>query len=193
MWLPFEGHWGLGMPDRSPTLNEPWRPDGPSWWPGGWVSLSLGFGGPLSPALWHQAPWEGHLRGRPTVRVSTQVAVKPEPMAVHRGVLRAEVRRLGSGSVGQVFWRRVPTNAGSLEDPACSPALYERRCFDGPSQRPEVMVSLALGHGGPNPQGCGTRPLGNGPSGADLGLGLAPRWPSGPSRGLCIEGSCGPR
>ena len=96
------------------------------------MSQSLGFGGPLSPALWHQAPWEGHLRGRPTVRVSTQVAVKPEPMAVHRGVLRAEVRRLGSGSVGQVFWRRVPTNAGSSEDPARSPALYERRRHDGP-------------------------------------------------------------
>ena len=46
-------------PDRSPALNERWRPDWCVWQPGHWVILVLGFGGPQSPALRCQGPWEG--------------------------------------------------------------------------------------------------------------------------------------
>ena len=52
------------------VLNEPWGPDGPLIWPGDSVSLALGLGGPQTPALWCQSPWEGHIGGRPMVSVS---------------------------------------------------------------------------------------------------------------------------
>ena len=58
-------------PALSLVLNEWQDPDGPWWLSGGRVILMLGLGGPQSPALCHQAPWEAPLQGRPMVSVST--------------------------------------------------------------------------------------------------------------------------
>lgn len=48
-------------------------------------------------------------------------------------------------------------------------------------------MSLALGSGVPNPLHCIARPLGKGPSMADLWIGFAPRKPGGPRRQLCRQ------
>ena len=64
------------------------------------MSPALGVGGSQSPALCSQAPWEGHLGGRPRVRVSPLEAGRPDPLAVRRAKGPAEVRVLTSGSMG---------------------------------------------------------------------------------------------
>ena len=81
-------------------LNEPRVPDGPVWWPGRRVSLSLMFGCPQSTVLPCKAPYEGILWGRPKVRVSPQEAGRRDPKAVWQVEGRTEVRALGRGSVG---------------------------------------------------------------------------------------------
>ena len=59
----FDVAWGSEGPARSLALNDRRHSDGPRWWPGGRVSLALGLGGPPSPGLRRQAPWEGPLGG----------------------------------------------------------------------------------------------------------------------------------
>ena len=51
--------WCSQCPALTPILNERQGPDSPVWWLGDRVSLALGLGGPQSPSLWCQAPWEG--------------------------------------------------------------------------------------------------------------------------------------
>ena len=54
-------------------------------------------------------------------------------------------------------------------------------------------MSRMLGLGVPKPRCCGARPVGRGLSGADVGIGLAPRRLAGPIRRLCGERRGGPR
>ena len=91
---------GLEGPAHTPAPNEPWCSDGPVWRPGGRVSLALGLQGPQSPALWHQTPWEGTLRGQTIVRVNPQEAGLWEWRAVWGAEGWDEVKALGRGSVG---------------------------------------------------------------------------------------------
>ena len=79
----------------------------------------------------------------------------------------------------QRFWHSgcSKVDLGS-EFPARSPTLNERRCPDLAMWWHGDWVSLALGVEVLNPQCCGARPLGLGHTGADLGLGLAPRRPA---------------
>ena len=87
----------------SPILNEPQGPDGPLTQPGDRVSPGLGLGGPQTPALWCQAPWEGHLGGRPMVSVSPQEVHRRELTAVGRAEWQAKMRMLGWGVWAQGF------------------------------------------------------------------------------------------
>ena len=92
------------------------------------------------------------------------------------------------GSLAPGFWCRETSKvAGGSEFLAHSPTLNERRHPDGTGWRPGSRVSLALVLGVLNPQRCGTRPLGKGTSGANLGLGLAPMRLTGRSPWLCGE------
>ena len=52
------------FPKLSPILNEQQGPDTPMWWLGDRVSLAQWLGCPQSPALQHQATWEGPHGGR---------------------------------------------------------------------------------------------------------------------------------
>ena len=69
-------------PELSPVLNEQQGPDSPVWWLGDRVSLALGLGGPQSPALGRQAPWDAPLVSPPRFRISPQEAQIPELKAV---------------------------------------------------------------------------------------------------------------
>ena len=95
-----ESHRGVGGPCPFSTLNERRRTDGRVLRPGRMVSLALGLRGPQSSALQCQAPWEATLGGRHRFRVSPQEAGRPEPMAVRQVEEWAEVRVLGSRSIG---------------------------------------------------------------------------------------------
>ena len=97
---PWKVAWGSEGPAHTPAMNEQRRPDGPVWRPGGRVSLALGLGGPQSPALWHQVPFEGPLGGRHSIRDSPQEDDRPKCMAVRQVEGQTKVRVLGRGSVG---------------------------------------------------------------------------------------------
>ena len=66
----------------------------------------LGFGGPQSLALQHQATWEGPLGVRPRVRVCPQEAGRPDPWALLQAEGQAEMRALASRSVGPTVLAR---------------------------------------------------------------------------------------
>ena len=66
-----------------------------AWWQG-----ESGTGAPLSPALWHQVPFEGPLGGRHSIRDSPQEDDRPKCMAVRQVEGQTKVRVLGRGSVG---------------------------------------------------------------------------------------------
>ena len=89
---------GSKGPLRSSALMTCGAPIGPGGL-GGRVSLALGLGGPQSPALRRQAPWEGPFGGGPSVRVSLE-AGSPDPPALLQVEGWAEVKALASGSVG---------------------------------------------------------------------------------------------
>ena len=62
---------------HSVAVNDQRRPFWLGWWRGGRVNPALGLGGPQSPALRRQVPWEGPLWGRHRDRVSPQEAGSP--------------------------------------------------------------------------------------------------------------------
>ena len=104
------------------------------------------------------------------------------------------MRALGRGSVGpRVLVQGAFQFHRGLEGSAPSPALNEWRCPNRLTWQPGCRVNLALELGRPHPQHCGARPLGKGPSGADIGSGLGPRRPTGPSQGLSSEWWGGPK
>ena len=95
---------------------------------GGRVHPALGLGGPQSPALQRQAPWEGPHGGQPRFRFSPKEAGRPYSPAFWRLEWRTEVRALVSGSVGLgVLSRGAFERFRVSEDPARSPALNERQ------------------------------------------------------------------
>ena len=90
--------------------------------------LAMGFWGPKSLALQHQAPWEGALEGRPRFRVSPQEAGRPEPLAVRHTELQAEVSALASGSVcPSVLARGAFIGLQGSEGPTRSPTPNDRQ------------------------------------------------------------------
>lgn len=84
------------------------------------MSLVLGLRGPQSSALQCQAPWEGTLDGRHRFRVSHQEAGRPDLMAVWRVEEWAEVRVLGSQSIGPrvLAWGGLKSVTGGSEGPS---------------------------------------------------------------------------
>ena len=112
------------------------------------MSPTLGLGGPKSPALRCQAPWEGPLGGRPRVSVSPQESSRPIPPALRQAEGQPEVRALARGSVGPSVLAR-----GAFEG---------RRGLGGPClfSRPERLAAplaarVAAGQQGDSGAGLG--------------------------------------
>ena len=139
------------------------------------MSAALGLGGPQSPALRRQAPWEGPLGGRGRVRVSPQEAGRPDPQVVRRAQFQAEVRELVRGSVGPSV---LAQGAFECFRGLIGPCLFSRL------ERPAGLLAARVAAGRQGESGAGARgpqspalwrqdPW-DGPSGAVLELGLAP-------------------